>query len=356
MAAYITFQPSDHYKTQLYTATGSALTTTGVGFSADWTWIKDRDATKWHNLVDTINGYNKYVYTNSTLPEDTVTDRLTSWNSDGFVLGTNTETNNGTDDYASYNWKAGTTTGIATNGSTTITPSDYSFNQTTGISFVKFTANGSAGAKVAHGLGVAPSCFFLKVRDENAGYPMYHKNMRYPNGPAEDFYIMIQSTAADGDQVTYWNDTAPDSVNFTLGTNTDVNKSGATYLGYCFAEKPGFSKFGVYTGNGNANGTFVYTGFQPSYLMIKTCNNAGQNWNIYDVGRHPYNSTVNNYFEANSDIADGTATAMNVDFLSNGFKPRGSNAGMNGSTYNYIFLAFAEFPLVSSNDVPGVAF
>jgi len=354
MAAFTAIDdPGLNYKTKIYVGTGSTATITGVGFQPDWTWIKSRDDTYWHNLIDSVRGYNKYIFSNENREEDTWTDRLTSWNADGFVLSTDGNVNQNTDNYASYNWKGGTTTGIA--GSPSITPTSYSFNQTAGFSIITYTGTGSA-ATLPHGLGVIPECMIVKQTAGNASnWAVYHKNMRYPGGPAEDYGINLNTTGADALR-NFWDDTTPTSTLWYVGSGAETNQVSGTYVGYFFAGKQGYSKFGIYTGTGNADGMFVYTGFQPSYLMVKTINNAGQNWNLYDNKRHPYNSTVNNYFEPNDSTADGTSTAMNIDFLSNGFKPRGSNAGTNGSAHNYIYLAFAEAPFVNSSGVPANSF
>jgi len=350
MAEYISFQPSDYFNPVLYTGNASTQTITGVGFSADFTWMKNRDSTStgtWHNLVDTVRGYNKYLYSNSNSNEETNTGRLTSWNSDGFALGSDVYTNKSSDDYVSWNWKAGTTTGIDTTGST-ITPSSYSFNATSGFSVIAYTGNSSAGALVPHGLGVAPKLIIVKRLDSSNDWTVYHE----ANGNTK--YMVLSDPDAAATSTTRWNDTTPTSTLFSLGTSNSVNSNTNTFIAYCFADVKGFSKFGSFTGNSNADGAFVYTGFSPAYVLIKnpsSAGGAGKHWLIHD-NKQSLSNPNSNMLLAESNAA--TNTWAPIDLLSNGFKIRTDNYAANASNI-MVYMAFAEFPIVSSNDVPTVA-
>ena len=256
--------------------------------------------------------------------------------------------NHNTKDIICWNWKAGTTSGIATNGSTTITPSSYSFDQTTGLSIIKYTGNVTAGAKLAHGLGAVPTGILIKRLDGVSHWAAYHQAMGNTKA------AWLNTTAAPGTSSTYWNDTSPTSTLFTVSTNTQSNGSGTDYVAYCFVGKRGYSKFGSYRGNQNTNGAFVYTGFRPAYLMIRQQNpSGGESWFISDDKRQGFNP-MNDHFYAD-DAAIGNTTGSFVDLLSNGFKLRTTSSSWNSSTNPMLYWAFAEFPLVSSNSKAGVA-
>tara|TARA_R100001086_G_scaffold232617_1_gene153914 strand:- start:66 stop:1118 length:1053 start_codon:yes stop_codon:yes gene_type:complete len=349
MAAFTTIDDAgSFFSPTLYTGNTSTQTITGVGFSADFTWIKDRDATKWHSLVDTARGYNKWVYSNDSAVEDTVTDRLTSWNSDGFALGANLETNTDTNDYVSWNWKAGTTTGIDTTGST-ITPSAYTFNQTSRFSAIAYTGNATAGAKLPHGLGTTPIMIIVKNLQTTESWMVYHQ---YSDAVPEDYAMQLNTTGPNADNNTNWNDTAPDSVNITFGDGAGTN-SANNFIAYCFADVQGYSKMGSYLANGNADGPFVYTGFRPAFVMTKATTGY-INWNMFDSKRPPYNPEEPLW--ANTTGTEASIGAYDVDLLSNGFKARTLSSQVNStSTPLYIFAAFAESPFVNSNGVPSNA-
>ena len=349
MAEYISFQPSDYFNTKIYTGTGSSNAITGVGFQPDLIWIKNRDAADWQIWTDSVRGTDYNIYSNDLNAQENYTTRVQSFDADGFTLGTQAEVNTNTEDFASWNWKGGTTSGIATNGSTTITPSAYSFNQTSGFSIIQYTGNGVAGAKIAHGLGATPNMIIVKKTSSTADWCMYHQ--RIDSTAPEDYNIKLNTTAARSNNSSFWNDTVPDSVNFTIGDSGDLNSDTTTNIAYCFAEKKGYSKMGSYTGNGNADGTFVYTGFRPGCIMMKRTNGT-PNWMLYDSKREGYNQE-NAYLEPNTNQEE--YLTVDIDILSNGFKIRDTATSVNGTPDPYIFSAFAEFPIVSSNDIPGVA-
>ena len=359
MAEYISFQPSDFFSTKIYTGTSATNAQTfpeTTAMQPDFVWIKTRDAgARSHVLTDSVRGVNYQVASNTNLVETNYTDMLASFDSDGFTLGndaTKGEVNNSGDLYASWNWKAGTTSGITTDGSTTITPSSYSFNQTTGISILKYTGNGTSGAKLAHGLGVIPETMWIHCLDPNADWAVYHHKMNLTT--PQDYYMQLNDTPSATNS-TMWNDTAPDSVNFSLGSASNNNQDTKSYIAYCFAEKNGFSRFGTYEGNnasgtGDADGTFVYTGFRPAFFMVKNAETT-DNWMMQNGKVLGYNAK-NWQFQTNTDAAE--TESNHIDFLSNGFKVRSSHSGI-GSGHRFVYWAFAEFPLVSSNDIPGLA-
>ena len=344
--AYISFQPSDYFNTKLWTGTGSENAQTGVGFQPDFTWIKRREVNS-HRLFDAVRGATKLLESDATAAETTDAQELKSFDSDGFTLGTGTKVNANGGTYASWNWKAGTTSGIATNGSTVITPSAYSFNQTSGFSVVKYTGNGNTTTKVAHGLGSVPKMIIIK-KTSAAGdnWKVYHVSVGNTTA------LQLDNTGATSGGSDNFYDTTPDTVNFTLGNHTSVNANGATYIAYVFAEKKGFSRFGAYTGTGSADGAYVYTGFKPAFVLIKSSSTA-MYWHIFDnkrLGYNPYNYRLN----PNASEAE-TTTTNHVDLLSNGFKIKTDQQQFGTNGANYIYMAFAAEPLVSSNNIPATA-
>ena len=335
-------KPSDYFNTKLYTGNGSTQSISSVGFQPDFTWIKQRDGTFGHDLYDALRGATKVINTNNNLAEYTESARLTSFDSDGFSLGSETPTNGNGNSYASWNWLASNTTASNTDGSITST---VSANTTSGFSIVSYTGTGS-NATIGHGLGSVPKMIIVKNRDSAVSWSVYHNSL----GATK--YILLNST--DGSAtVTSWNNTEPTSSVFSVGTLNGVNSSSTDYIAYCFAEKPGFSKFGSYTGNGSADGTFVYTGFKPAWVMVKRSNNT-QGWYMLDNKRNTFNPE-DKYLEANDSDAEATFTFC--DFLSNGFKARVDNTGtgFNFSGDTYIYMAFAESPLVGTNNIPATA-
>ena len=343
--AYISFQPSDFFNTVLYTGNGTAigsggLAVTGVGFQPDFTWIKNRDASDSHMLFDAPRGATDILSSDSAAAESNNTESLTTWGADGFTLGNKDTVNTSAEDYVSWNWKGGTTSGITTNGSTTITPTAYSFNQTAGISILAFEGNYTNGAKLAHGLGVAPEMVFFKTLDTASDWGGYNKTIT-----ATD-YIKLNDTAGATAYALAFDDTEPDAVNITLGSWEAVNGNvGVTgMVAYAFASKKGFSKIGSYTGNGNADGPFVYTGFRPAYTMIKQTSGSGTyGWYILDSKRAGYNPDNEDLLANTTGVEDTTNNFW--DLCSNGFKIRTAGGNVNTSGSIYTYAAFAEFPI-----------
>ena len=350
MAAYISFQPKDYFGAKLYSGTGSTQSITGVGFQPDWTWIKGRSYSSNNVVYDAVRGALNTIITNNTDAQSTDSGSLTAWGSDGFTVGSAGASNSSGQTYASWNWKAGTTSGISTTGST-ITPTAYSFNQTSKFSVVKYTGNSTAGAKVPHGLGVAPDMVIVKsLVDHN--WVIQHKSL----GATK--YIYLDSTGAAATNTNRWNDTAPDAVNVTLGNTDQTNGTGggnSPFIMYSFAGVRGASKFGSYEGNGNTNGIFINTGFRPQFFIAKE-SNATDPWHSWTgISSTSGANELNKSSQPNDGSQEATDNSKDVDFLSNGVKLRTSNAEINGSGSPYIYMAWAASPLVSSNSKAGTA-
>jgi hypothetical protein len=318
------------------------MVVTGVGFQPDMVWLKARDLSANWKQYDAVRGVEKEIRSNTSGAEEDNSNGLTAFSSDGFTWGIDSDINYNNTNPTSWAWKAGTTSGITTNGSTTITPSSYSFNQSAGISIVKYTGNATAGAKVAHGLGAVPGLIFVKVLDTSNNWAVYHKEMG-----ADNAMYLDQNTGKTDDP--WMNDTAPDNVNFTLSGGNYGNTANA-HVAYCFSQVDGFSSFGKYTGNGNTDGKFCYTGFKPAIVLCKRTNGTS-NWGIFDNKRDPLN-TVNKTLFPNSDTTQDSST-VRMDFLSNGFKHRTTDTAWNGSGDEYIWIAFAAEPLVGDNPATG---
>ena len=342
--AYISFQPSDFFSTKLYTGTGAELANTGIGFQPDLTWIKARTGSKSHRLFDSPRGVTKWIASDNGGAETTTAESLKSFDSDGFTLGTYDHVNDNTVTFASWNWKGGTTA-VPSGG--TITPSACSFSTTSGFGIYKYTGNGTSGATIAHGLGKVPTMMFVKRTDGGS-----LNWMNYNPDVGNDRALFLNLTNAPDVSATYWNSTTPTSTLFSLGNAVGTNNSGDDYVAYVWAPIAGYSKFGGYIGNASSNGPFIYTGFRPAWVMVKKSAVAGSNWYIYDNKRTGFN-VVNNVLYANT--AGAEVSDVEIDLLSNGFKWRNNNGGFNASGVAYIYMAFAESPLVSSNDIPGLA-
>ena len=348
MAVYTTINDgSAYFQTALYTGNGGTQVITNDGNSdlqPDWVWTKGRSNADNNSLFDSSRGTTKEISTNGTGAEGTASG-VTAFSSDGFTLGSNSGINGNTKTYVAWQWKA--------NGGTTSSNSDGSLastvqaNTTAGFSIVTYTGTGSS-ATVGHGLGAVPHLIIVKRRDASDSWRVYHKDLGL-NGSYPNFLQLDQSAAeASGDTGNFT--AAPSSTVFSVGNYGVVNANNATYVAYAFIEKQGYSKFGKYTGNGSTDGAFIYTGFKPAWLMTKNIQNAA-NWRIWDNRRTPYNANDENLI-ANSSLAENSSYA--VDFLSNGWKAR-VNDEVNNSGNNFIYLAFAEYPFVSSAGVPTTA-
>ena len=308
--AYITFQPSDYFNTKLYTGNGSTQSITGVGFQPDWCWIKGRGSSAYdHQLFDAVRGATKAIASNDNAAEATYSNSLTSFDSDGFSLGDFARTNSNGDNKVSWNWRAGGGQG-SSNTDGTINTTYTSVNTTSGFSICKWTGTGSAGT-IGHGLGAVPKMILMKKLSSNVGWVVYHHIV------GANKYLRLNTTDAEATDTNMFNNTTPTSSVFSLGTDSDNNGSGATYIAYCFTEKKGYSKIGSFTGNGSTDGPFVYTGFKPAWVMIKASSRSTDNWVIVDSKRSTLNP-ADDALLANTN--GGTDTGYKRDFLSNGFK------------------------------------
>jgi len=324
-----------------YTGTGASLTVTNtvnsIGFQPDLLWIKCRSFAFNNNLIDSVRGITKDLLSNTTDAETTIAS-FTSFNSNGFTFSSdNTQRlNDSGQTYVGWNWKAGGTGSSNTNGSITST---VSVNATAGFSVVTYTGTGS-NATVGHGLGVAPSMVIVKSRNTAGTYwCVYHASL----GATQ--YIYLNTAGAAGTYTAFWNNTAPTSSVFTVGTQADTNGSGYTMVTYCFAPIKGYSAFGSYTGNGSTDGPFIFTGFRPRFILIKRTDSTSD-WFMYDTSRSPYN-VGNQTLTADATTVEGSFASTNYfDFVSNGFKIRQDNSSgyNNASGVTYIYACFAENP------------
>jgi hypothetical protein len=342
-------KPNQYFNTVIYTGNETARTI-DVGFQPDLVWGKNRGGTGNHWWWDSIRGANEFIRSNTTDSEQSASNQdLTGFVSNGFTLGTGTRMNPSST-MASWNWLASNTTASNTDGSISST---VSANTTSGFSIVSYTSNGSASQTVGHGLGVVPNVIISKNRtDGTATYGnwiVYHSSLANAN----DTKILLNSTAASS-TTNEWGDTDPTTTVYSLHTSGDgaTNHSTDQIVAYCFAEKKGFSKFGSYTGNGSTDGTFVYTGFKPAFVILKASSVAGQNWMMFDNKRNEFN-VMNKKLYADNALAEETSDYL--DFTSNGYKLKTISSDGNGSGTTYIYMAFAENPLVGTNNIPATA-
>ena len=342
--AYTTINKgSSYFNTVTYSGNGTNPTSiTTVGFKPDWLWIKCRSDAASHCLFDAVRGPSKRLISNNANAESTET-QVTSFDTNGWTMDADTANNGSGRTYVAWNWLASNTTTSNTSGTISST---VSVNQTAGFSIVSYTGTG-ANATVGHGLGVAPKMVIVKGRSTAYDWVVWQTSLA-----ALDF-IILNKTDAKGTAAAVWNSTIPTSTVFSLGSNLAVNESGATQIAYCFADIKGYSKFGSYVGNGNANGTFIYTGFRPSFFLIKNTTTAGNGWHIFDNKRIGFN-TSNYQLSPNDAGAEDTTTGY-TDILSNGFKMRSTNDFNNKNGDTYIYMAFAENPFVSSTQIPTTA-
>jgi len=327
----------------LYTGNGSTQTinnsANGVSFQPDWVWVKIRSAGATdHYLADAVRGATKYLQSDTTAAEGT-NNGITSFNSNGFSVGAIGDTNSNTATIVGWQWNAGGSTVTNTNGSIS---AQVRANTTAGFSIVTYTGTGSA-ATIGHGLGVAPRMIIIFERSPGGDdHIVYHASLT-----SNQYSIRLNTTAAQaGPSGNYWNSTSPTSTVFSVGTSGESNQSTATYVAYCFAAVAGYSAFGSYTGNGSADGPFVYLGFRPRWIMIKGSSYGTTGWAIYDTSRNTFN-VANNLL-----LAENTSAELNypeIDILSNGFKIRGTNPTWNNSGGTLIYACFAENPFKFAN-------
>ena len=352
--AYTTInKPGEYFNTKLYAGDGqSTHAITGVGFQPDWVWIKKRNGTGSHNLVDAVRGVQNAIATDDTSAQGTYSNNLSAFGTDGFTVGSGSLTNDNGYNFVSWNWRAGAGQG-SSNTDGTINTTYTSVNTTSGFSICQWEGTG-ANATIGHGLGAVPKMYIVKNIDASNDWNVYHHRM------GNTHRLFLNTTAAKEDNASAWNDTSPTSSVFSIGTNTNVNQSGSTMIAYVFAEKQGFSKFGQYDGDGNTWGPFIYTGFKPAFVLWKRTDSAN-GWIIMDNKRPTVNSVsidlnpVKYLLEAQSNAAEATASSYEVDYLSNGFKIKNTNNVFNNSSGTYVYMAFAAAPLVGTNNVPCTA-
>ena len=316
---------------------------TGVGFQPDLVWIKGRAASG-HYWQDAVRGVtstdSRSLSTHSTAAETNyfpTNGMMNAFISDGFTTAggsTNDNANASGANYVAWNWKANGAGSTNTAGSITST---VSANQRSGFSIVTYTGTG-ANATVGHGLGVTPAMYITKKRNSTSDWAVYHQGIT----GSPSYVLQLQATDAAINVGVWWNSTSPTSSLFSLGNSSTVNGSGDSYVAYCFAEVPGFSKFGSYTGNGSADGAFVHLGFRPAFMIIKA-SSAADDWAIIDVARSPYNA-VNLWLNAEDTSSEATLSPAQFDIVSNGLKLRGTSSTVNGNGTTYIYMAFASNP------------
>ena len=435
--------PNKHFDTLLYSGNGSDnRDITGLNFAPDWVWLKRRDGSMSHNLGDTVRGANKVLFSDQTAAENTETDRIKAYNSDGFRLGTDSAVNFNGYTYVTWNWNAGDTdgktytvtvvsdsgnkyrfdgygtsavtldlaeggtyifnypsahpfrfsttsdgthgggseytTGVTVISSTSIqivvaasAPTLYYYcsshsgmggaintnstlgssnfdgtiqtkvkvNALAGFSIINYTGNGTAGSTVGHGLGVKPDFMILRNRPDVTNWIVYHSEL---NTDGQSFLELNETQDGLSTSTTLYNSTAPSSSVITLGTNNASNGNNDAMLVYAFSEVAGYSRIGSYLGNGSSNGTFVFCGFRPAWVLIKKSSAAGS-WVLWDNKRNPHN-TCDIDVNPNRDFAEDNYSNHDVDFLSNGFKFTSSDNTTNHNAYKYVFIAFAESP------------
>ena len=340
--AYTDIDKSDDYfNTVLYTGNGGTQSITGVNFKPDFVWLKNRSSgAYYHQAYDINRGATERLHPNSTDSEATLSNGLTSFNSDGFSVGSDGGVNNNSNNFVAWNWLGSNTTASNTDGDIAST---VSVNTTSGFSVVTYDgpASGSGNKTIGHGLGVAPSVIMVKSLNFNYNWDVYHKSLGYNASLILNLDNSTRSGAFGAE---------PTSTVYTA-TKTYTWDTNIDYVAYCFAEIKGFSKFGSYAGNGSSEGPFVYTGFKPAYVMQKASTRSGS-WAIYDNSRNPFNGAGKRLFADNSNAeSDGEVT----DLLSNGFKLRNTGSGQNENGQTYVYMAFAENPFVTSTGIPGTA-
>jgi hypothetical protein len=312
-------KPSRYMDALAYTGTGASNSISSLGFSPDLVWIKNRGTTTSHAIYDTTRGAQSQLSSDTTGDQVTSSSGLTSFDANGFTIGTSTLVNTSGTQYVAWSW-------------------DESVQA--GLDIVSYTGNG-ANRTISHNLGVAPKMIIVKARTTagaDQGWPVYHSGVATD---AETDYLLLNSQAIAADLNTVWNDTAPTSSVFHVGTSALVNENNDTYMAYCFAEIDGFSKIGSWIGNGSADGPFLWCGFNPKLIIAKRSSTSTAEWLIFDSARNSFN--VSDLSLSPSTNASESTLAY-FDFVSNGIKIRSSASGVNGSGQTHIFIAFAESP------------
>ena len=341
--AYISFEPKDYFTIKLWTGNDTAQTITGIPFAPSFVWIKNRSTAESHTLANTLIGANNFLKSNATSANNTNTEFVKSFTSDGYTLGSADEVNNGSNNIVGWNWKANGAGASNTDGSTDTIKTSAS--TASGVSISTYTGTGSA-ATIGHGMGVAPTAIWIKKTSATEQWFCWNQGLTAAGG-----FIKLDTDGATStnNSAFPWN---PQATTFGLSGDGATNADGVSYIAYCFAEKQGFSKMGSYVGNGNADGPFIYTGFKPAWIMIKSATTA-ESWMLFDNKRLGFNPD-NDYLLANATDVEPADEEV-LDIVSNGFKPRVTAGTLNTSGQTYIYMAFAEEPLVTSTGIPATA-
>jgi hypothetical protein len=341
--------PNLHFRIKLYTGNGSARSITfdeSGNMQPDLMWVKGRDTTASWLCNDAVRGATKRLKLDATDAESTQTGMITSFDTNGFSLGTTSTSNNNGSTYAAFNWKANGAGSSNGDGSITAT---VSANTTANFSICTYTGTGS-NATFGHGLSVAPKMVIIKSRGGARSWPVFHENMG--GGQA----MFIDTTAQKDIDSSYWNSTIPSTSVVSIGSRSEMNHNGENFVAYCFGNKPGYSYIDAYTGNNNDDGPFIYCGFRPAWVLLKRKDGV-EGWYLMDAKRDTHNLTSRNLFPASTSAENNMSNTnqVNMDILSNGFKIKSTDTAINASGGEYIFAAFAQNPIVGSNDVPAVA-
>lgn len=325
---------------------------TGVGHQPSIIWSKNMtDAGTNHYFIDSVRGVTKRIYPSSSSAEGTDATLLKSFDTDGYTLGDGSMNQSGKE-HINYLWKGGATSGIATNGTTTITPSYYNFNQTNGMSIIKWAGNGVDGAYIPHGLGKRPRMIWVKCLGLSEDWQVYAEGA----GNQGRGWLSYSNTwtTSSGE----WGSFTPDAVNFKVSNDTHMNVNGHDFVAYCFADITGYQKILHWQASAETDGNFCYCGFKPSFVLLWNIDNGGRQA-ILDSVNNPYNvgTSAVNILYANSSNALTSTSDYSFDFVSNGFKVRGgSTSNINHTDDNdYVALAIAEAPIVANNNVPCTA-
>ena len=354
--AYTTIDdPSAYFQTTLYTGNGgtNAITNTGNSdLQPDWIWFKRRDGADNHIVFDVVRGVTKAIYPDLDNAEDNLADSLASFNSDGFTLGADTGSggsiNGSSETNVAWQWKAGGSASSNSDGSIT---SSVSASTDAGFSIVSYTGNATNGATVGHGLGAVPEMLIGKDLSDTSGWGVWNKDLT--NG---GYRLTLSTTDAQSDDTALFGGssrTVPTSSVFTLGSGGGLNGANANII-YAFSSVKGYSKIGSYTGNGNLDGPFCFTGFKPAFVLGKRTDSAG-GWWLSDNKRSSGFNLNDEYLVADSSNAEQNDGSFASDFLSNGWKARATNGNFNADGGKYIYMAFAESPFVTSTGVPATA-
>lgn len=355
--AFISVNPDALVKMHTYEGTASTNAQTGIDFQPDLVWLKNIDSAGDWSCYDAIRGSTKALMQDNNGEEQTYSTGLTSFDADGFTVGTQAVVNGSGHTIGNWNWKAGTTSGITTNGSTTITPSSYSFNTGAGFSILKYTGNGTSGAKLAHGLGGTPDFYMIKDITNANNWRVYHVGINGSGYSSQgDYQLTLDDTSARDDQPDFTNDTVPDAVNISLGDQGKVNSNATTYICYAWRNIKGLSQFGYSSANGEVNGNFHYTSFRPAMVLYKKYSSTS-GWLLYsDQLGSPWNvdegvTGTTAYQEVHA--AGTNQTDKPIHIFSNGFKVVDGAAEVNSGSY--VWCAWAAQPLVSSTGTPATA-